>query len=223
MLLVIGHSTMGMANEPQPERYIVQAFMAEISEAQMNALNLQWHIDSSRMMARLDVDNLVSLLESDNQNAVSTFPLLHIDVGERRSIDLQTPVSFPVSYNEQGEATEYESRGVGKLIDIHLKYVTNGMVRLAYVIEDVKEPTWYPYRISDSVTVMQPVFSMRSIRSDTTESLIPLNTWSIIGGLNRHLEDGTVLRQIAGVIVSDHTEPNQTMEPTGDTRAGDFD
>lgn len=118
-------------------------------------------------------------------------------------MDNQKPVEYSTAYTQDGKPTDYKTHGVGRLIEIDLKSVTNGIAQFSYHIEDVDEPTWtsYTYEIgTSSRKIKLPIFHVRSITSDI---VLPLNSWMIMGGLVATSEDGTKRNMITGIRVQE--------------------
>lgn len=148
-------------------------------------------LDSTRVVAATEYEDAMEKLFSFPQARTTEFPVVYVNAGERKKIDMQSPVKYPTAYDKDGQPTDYATSGVGRLIEIDLKSVTNGMAKFSYHIEDVDDPVWTSFKLGPSSRkIKQPIFHTRSI-SSSSDITLPLNSWVIMGGLITESKDGT--------------------------------
>ena len=99
-------------------------------------------LDSSKTVTAAAPEDPMEKLCSSPQVRITEFPVVYVNAGERKKINKQRPVKYPTAYTQDGKPTDYETRGVGRFIEIDLKSVSNGMATLSYHIEDVDDPVW---------------------------------------------------------------------------------
>jgi hypothetical protein len=194
----IGCRTSESSRQEPLKAYAVQAVFIEGPETMLQATIDAWTLVSSPRAGWKPVsEDVMNKLRSTPHTRIADFPILYVDAGERAMVNEQKLVRFASAYDTNGTPTEYSTQGVGRLIDVDLKSVTNGMARFSYRIEDVGKPTWMTYgRLWRKMK--QPFFPVRSVVSSSCITVY-LDTWLITGGLISELKDGTRLNMIVGI------------------------
>ena len=140
--LSIGCKTSGPSKHETEKAYAIHAVFVEVPSTLLDKLNLLWMLDSSKTIKAAEYGDVMEKLCSSSQARTTEFPVVYVNSEERKIINKQRPVKYPTEYTEDGKPTDYETRGVGRRIEIDLKSVTNGMATFSYHIEDVDEPVW---------------------------------------------------------------------------------
>ncbi len=192
LLLVCGMGCRTAAPiRPAPDKaYAIRAVFINAPSTLLEELGLAWMRDSSKAASTVEYEEALEKLGASRKARTTEFPVVYIDPGEHAKIDNQSPVKYPTAYTVDGKPANYMTRGVGRLIEIDLKTVTNGIAQLACHIEDVDEPVWtsYTYKIGTSSRKLKlPSFRVRSLTSDLS---LPLNGWKIVGGIATTSKDG---------------------------------
>jgi len=214
LVMMAGCITQKYSSHNANKDYAVHAVFLEIPETQLNELNLSWMLESSKLVSQTEYDDIVAGLCSSRHTRATHFPVVYLNDGDKERIDEQHAVKYATAYDDNGRPTDYDTRGVGRLIEASLGPISNGMVQLSYHIEDIGNPSWVTYEIgASSRRIKQPVFSARSI--PLTSVVLPLNRWMFMGGLIKTLEDGTELNLITAIQVKENKEPNHGLESTG--------
>lgn len=196
LALGMGCKTPGSSGVEAGKAYAVHAVFIDVSTAQLKDMNLLWLIEPSRTANAAGSENSIEKLRASRQAKTTEFPMVYLNTGERRKIDSQKPVKYSTAHTMDGKPTGYTTRGVGRLIEIDLKSVTNDIAKLSCHIEDVDDPTWksFEYNVGTTSRKMKlPTFHVRSIDSDLA---LKLNNWMIAGGLVAPKEDGSKLNTI---------------------------
>ena len=213
LVLIAGCTTHEHLSRNDDKTYAVHAVYLEIPAEHLNELNLSWMLKSSKLVSQIESDDIMARLCSSDSTKVTHFPVLYLNEGERGKIDEQRPVKYATAYDDKGHPTDYDSRGVGRMIEAGLGSVSNGMVQLSCQIEDIGNPSWITYDIGTPARrVKQPVFSATSIPRLSVE--LSLNSWLFMGGLIRTLDDGTDVTLITAIQVEEIKEPNHGLEST---------
>jgi hypothetical protein len=185
-------------NETTPQKdYAVRAVFIEAPDALCLKLIGVTTSRSAATVAEATTGTIQDLLSSP-QARTTEFPIVNINEGERVRIDKQRPLKYPTAYAQDGNPTNYATHGVGRLIEVNLKSVTNAMAHISYHIEDVAEPVWQTYGQDSSRAIKQPFFKVHSVSSDIT---LRLNQWVITGGRITEPKDGVERNLIVGVQV----------------------
>jgi hypothetical protein len=207
-LLVNGCTTQNKLRCDADKAYVVRAVFVEMSESQLKELGLTWILNESKFIAATDSSDVMEKLFSTRQSRATQFPLVYLNVGELNKVDEQHPVKFATAYNEEGRPIDYDTRGVGRMIEIGLISISNGMAQISYQIEDTDNPSWITYEIGKAAKkVKQPVFSSTSLKSPPPGVILPLNGWMIMGGLIKTLDDGSQLNVIEAIQVKENKSP----------------
>jgi hypothetical protein len=192
LLLLSGISGRATAQnvEESTKAYVAHATLIDCPTAWGKKLIPSWTINGSNVITATLSDADMEKLCSSPQVLISGFPVIYLNAGERAKIDQQKPCTYPSTYSANGRPTIFATRGVGRLIEIDLKAVTNGMAMFAYHFEDVASAAWIAYDTIDilksydttvySRKINPPIFHSRSMSADTT---LALNQWLIVGGL----------------------------------------
>jgi len=212
-VLIAGCTTHNHLSHNADKTYAVHAVFLEIPAAQLNELNLSWMLNSSKLVSQIESDDIMAGLCSSRHTRATHFPVVYLNDGEREKIDEQCPVRYATAYDDNGRPTDYDTRGVGRMIEAGLESISNGMVQLSYQIEDIGNPSWVTYDIGTPARrIKQPVFSARSIPLSSV--VLPLNSWLFMGGMIRTLDDGTDVNLITAIQVEEIKEPNHGLEST---------
>ena len=122
-------------------------------------------------------------LRSSPRVKLTKLPVVYIDVGEKRKIDNQKPMRYPTAHDEEGTPTDYATRGVGEMMEVELKSVTNDIASCFFDIQQVDGPIWRPYGLENSSReIKMPFFHSFSI---STGIKVYLNAWAMVGGVTR--------------------------------------
>lgn len=197
------------ANNERVEKYKVEAFFAEIDELTFRKLQLPGEFYRGDGFPSWDLSEnspysheLLKDLMMSKQNKVKLFPVINLDIGDEKHINLQSPMNFPASYDANGEVTGEEVRGVGKSFKVSLDNKPDGNLILAYHIENVDFVSTITYFVGpENREVLQPVFSSRSINS---KMLVVPGRWRLVGGLTKIQVDENISYMIAGIRVSEN-------------------
>jgi len=194
------------------KNYAVHAVIIEAPETLLDELNIAWLLDSSGIRIVSNDSGAIPKLMSSPQARTTEFPIVPVNVGEQVRIDRQKPVKYPAAYGNDGIPMKYETRSVGRLIEIKLNSMTNGMADISYHMEDVAEPIWREIGIGNTRTVKQPFFSTRSVDSSVEVSL---QHWAITGGCKETMKDGGKVILIFGIQVEEVAmrHPPSLMRP----------
>jgi len=191
--------------------YAVRAIFVEIPEIQLQKLNISWmpkptSPDSNTSFTVVDSGSVMDQICSSPQVRLTEFPVVHVNAGEREIIDNRRPVKYPATFDTDGTPTEYATTGVGRLIEVNLKSVTNNIVQFSYHIEDVGDPVWIPRKLGNSSRKIElPSFDSRS--EDCSGITLQLNSWVISVGQIPESKDGTKWNLIRGIRVQESASP----------------
>jgi hypothetical protein len=190
----------------------VRAVIVDAPEALCRELKITGMLGSATPksgvpLAPSDLGDPMQKLLSSHQARTTEFPIMDINVGERVKIDKQKPLKYPTAFTQDGKPTDYKTRRIGRLIEIDLKSVTNGMADFSYRIEDVADPEWTSYK-TGAFKIKQPVFHVRSTSAEITRFL---NSWVI--GVIPQLKDDTERITIFGIQVRETKNPQPTNAP----------
>ncbi len=198
----VSHHT--VPHEPEG-MYRVDAFFAEVDAAQYQQLDLIWEMDTadpvSGLSSRYSTD-LLEVLLSSKLNQVDTFPVIILDPGQTRRIDMQRPVTYPISFNEDGSVMEEETLGVGQLIEASIDLEEDGTLVISFLMERRILEYWLSYRLGTiNRKARKPVFSSRTLRGAAG---VTLDQWLISGGIIRTREDGTSTHFLSAIRVQEN-------------------
>jgi hypothetical protein len=200
LLLTAGCTTPMHLYQYSDKAYAVHAVFLEIPAAQLEELGYPWILDSSKLVSQIESDDIMATLCSARRTRINRFPVVYLNEGEQEKIDEQHPVKYATAYDEHGRPTDYDTRGVGRMIEASLVSVSNGIAQFSCHIEDIGNPSWMTYEIGTPPRkVKQPVFTSRSV--SPTSLVLPLNSWLFMGGLIRTMKDGTQLNLIIAIQV----------------------
>jgi len=218
--LSIGCKTPRPSRHETEKAYAVHAVFIDAPSMLLEELNLSWILDSSKTVTTNTFEDSIQKLCSSPQARITEFPVVYVNAGERKKIDKQRPVKYPIEYTQDGKPADYETRGVGQLIEIDLKSVTNDTIQFSYHVEEVADPIWTSHNIGSSSRIMkQPIFHVRSISSSSDITLFP-NQWLIGGGLITESKEGTKRNIIFAIQVQENKKTQPTNAPYFSPAAG---
>jgi hypothetical protein len=219
--LSIGCKTFGPRRHETEKAYAVRVILVDVPATLLDELNLSWMFGKAGTRpTTAEFEYRMEKLFSSPQADITKFPVVYVNAGERKKIDKQKPVKYPTTYTWDGKPTVYETRGVGRLIEIDLKSVTDGWATCTYYIEDIDVTGYTSHNIPNvSRKIKQPIFRLRSIESQSGESIITLNQWEIRGGIIAESKDGTRYSFFA-IQVQENKKAQPTNAPYSSPAAG---
>ena len=203
--LVVGCTTSRSAHHGDDGVYRVEAFMAEVDDMLFHQLDL-WEVKQNGPVSSIlgfPSEDIVSVILSSKQYELDMFPVINIDPGAKRLIDMQHPITYPTAFNDDGSVKEENTRGVGRLIEVSIHSDENGGLILSYRIENTALVSWISETVgTDSRIVERPLFSSRAVASNM--ALEALGQWCVVGGLFRKRGDGTQGHLLVGIRVMEN-------------------
>jgi hypothetical protein len=195
--LSIGCKTFGPSRHETEKAYAVRVILVDVPATLLDELNLSWMFGKAGTRpTTAEFEYRMAKLFSSPQADITKFPVVYVNAGERKKIDKQKPVKYPTTYTWDGKPTVYETRGVGRFIEIDLKSVTDGWATCKYYIEDIDVTGYTSHNIPNvSRKIKQPIFRLRSVSTESesgeSDIQLSLNDWQIMGGMILKSDNGT--------------------------------
>ncbi len=106
--LTTGCTTFRSARHGGEGMYRVEAFFAEVDEVLFHQHGL-WEVDQNGPTSSIlgsQSEEFVSVIMSSKQYELDMLPVINVDPGKKRLIDMQHPVTYPTAFNNDGSVKE---------------------------------------------------------------------------------------------------------------------
>jgi len=120
-------------------------------------------------------EDLETILQS-RQNEVTRMPTAYLNPGEKIEINQQKPITFAISFDQDGGVKEETTIGVGKRLEVAIDEEPPHQVSI--YVEDMEITDWRRTTTTQNKTYRLPKTRKRSMGTNITPQI---GTWQLMG------------------------------------------